>query len=199
MANEELVQPKVAATTPTETPAASVSIPDEVLQIPAMQALFAGQPAALSASIADFTKRPEGKLIQQHRDSLMKAGISLYRGLDGDTGVVFNQAYLSGPELQAADKAGQLSQVAPSFDAVNSEVAKSGANNPVLNAKAPAGFRTAPVPDAPQMSSAVPPASSGVQRQAMAARVQNLQPSGPISGPKPGSGRLLNVALTPVI
>lgn len=170
-----------------------------MLQIPAMQALFAGQPAAVSASITDFAKRPEGKLIQQNKDALMKAGINLYRGLDGDTGVVFNQAYLSGPELQAADKAGQLTQVAPPFDTVNSEVAKSGANNPVLNAKSPSGFKTAPVPEAPQMSSAVPPASAGTQTAAQKARVQNLQPSGPVSGPKPGSGRLLNAALTPVI
>lgn len=194
---QELVQPKVAAEPQPEQ--AAFAIPDEVLQIPAMQALFAGQPAAISASIADFAKRPEGKLIQQNKDGLLKAGISLYRSLDGDTGVVFNQAFLSGPELQAADKAGQLAQIAPSFDVVNSEVAKSGANNPVLNAQTPSAFRTAPVPEAPQAASAVPPASAGTQTAAQKARVQNLQPSGPVSGPKPGSGRLLNVALTPVI
>lgn len=195
--NEELVQPKVTAAAPTKTK--GFAIPDEVLQIPAMQALFAGQPAAISASIVEFGKRPEGKLIQQNKDGLMKAGINLYRGLDGDTGVIFNQAYLSGSELQAADKAGQLSQVAPQFDAVNNAVAQSGANNPVLNAQTPSAFRTAPVPEAPQSASPVPPASAGTQKEAMKARVQNLQPKGAISGPKPGSGRLLNVALTPVI
>lgn len=199
MANEtnELVQPKVEVTSTTETK--QFAIPDEVLQIPAMQALFAGQPAAVSASITEFAKRPEGKLIQQNKDGLLKAGINLYRGLDGDTGVVFNQAYLSGPELQAADKAGQLSQIAPPFDTVNDQVAKSGANNPVLNAKSPSGFKTAPVPEAPQMASAVPPASAGVQTQAQSARVKNLTTQGPISGARPGAGRLLNTVLKPVI
>lgn len=188
---EDSVQPK----TPANDSAGS-GVPDEVLQIPAMQALFSGASPALSASLTAFANRPEGKLIQSNKDALMKAGMGLYRGLDGDTGVLFNQVYLSGPELQAADKAGQLSAIAPSFDSVNGEVAKSGSNNPVLNAAQPTGFKSAPVPAAP---SAVPPASAGTQRQAMAARVQNLQPSGPISGPKPGAGRLLNAALTPVI
>lgn len=191
----DIVQPRAGA--PTETPKASVGdIPDEVLQIPAMQALFAGSPAALSASLAAFANRPEGKLIQSNKDVLMKAGMGLYRALDGDTGVIFNQMYVNGAELQQADKAGQLAQLAPPFDSVNQSVASSGADNPVLKSgQVPNGFKTASVPAAPQSNSAVPPASAATQR----ARVANMAPKGPTSGPKPGAGRLLNSILKPVI
>lgn len=197
-----MVEPRAAAAPATEqSPKASGGgIPDEVLQIPAMQALFAGSPAALSASLAAFSNRPEGKLIQSNKDVLMKAGMGLYRALDGDTGVLFNQMYVNGAELQQADKAGQLAQIAPSFDSVNQSVGQSGADNPVLKSgNVPNGFKTASVPAAPQANSAVPPASAGVQRTAQKARTANMTPKGPISGAKPGAGRLLNSILKPVI
>lgn len=197
---DDLVQPKQSALPAAESKTPdSGGIPDEVLQIPALQALFSGSPAALSASLATFANRPEGKLIQKNISQLERAGMGRYRGLDGDTGVIFNQAYLSGEEIQAADKAGQLSQIAPAFYAVNSQVAQSGENNPVLNAQPPSGFKTAPVPSAPQSNSPVPPASANTQRQAMAARVMNMKPSSPTSGPKPGAGRLLASILKPVV
>lgn len=210
----DIVQPRAAA---TEQPTVEVEaragapeaktggggLPDAILQIPAMQALFAGQPAALSASLADFSKRPEGKLIQSNKDVLMKAGMGLYRALDGDTGVLFNQMYLNGEELKSADEAGQLAQIAPSFDQVNSSVAQSGANNPVLNAGKPSGqFKTAPVKSPPQAGSpisTVPPAGAGVQNQAQRARQKNMAPSSPTSGPRPGAGRLLASILKPVL
>lgn len=196
---QELVQPKATAPTPKESePVTDGGLSDELLQIPAVQGLMAGSPAAISATIDDFQKRPEANIIIQQKPALMKAGIGFYRALDGGTGVVFNQSYLSGDELKAADKAGQLAQIAPPFDVVNSEIAKSGANNPVINAAPPTAFRTAPVPEVPQTAN-VSSASSGVQTQSQRARVKNLQPKGPISGPKPGAGRLLNTVLTPVI
>lgn len=208
----DIVQPRAAETAPVEPRAGAEqalasktggALPAEILQMPAMQALFAGQPAALSASLADFSKRPEGKLIQSNKDVLMRAGMGLYRALDGDTGVLFNQMYLNGEELKSADQAGQLAQIAPPFDQVNSSVAQSGANNPVLNAGKPPGqFKTTPVKTPPQAASAVPtvpPASAGVQNQAQRARQKNMAPSSPTSGPKPGSGRLLASILKPVL
>lgn len=197
------VEPRAGAEQAPPAKAGGGGLPAEILQMPAMQALFSGQPAALSASLVDFAKRPEGKLIQQHKDVLMKAGMGLYRGLDGDTGVMFNQMYLNGEELKSADEAGQLAQIAPNFDQVNSSVSQSGANNPVLNASAPPGqFKTAPVKSPPQSGSpipTVPPAGAGVQNQAQRARQKNMAPSSPTSGPKPGAGRLLNSILKPVL
>lgn len=197
---EDLVKPRntVAAAPEEASEQPTSSIPDEVLQIPAMQALFAGSPAAVSASLTDFAKRPEGKLIQQNKDVLMKAGMGLYRALDGDTGILFNQMYLNGEEIKSADKAGQLAQIAPPFDTVNSEIAKSGQNNPVLNSgNVPNGFKSTSAPSAPVTN--VPPASAGVQRTAQRARTSNMTPKGPISGAKPGAGRLLNSILRPVL
>lgn len=202
---DELVQPKNQTKAAVEEAAPKVSgagsLPDEILQIPAMQALFSGSAPALSASLAAFANRPEGKLIQSNKDALMKAGMGLYRGLDGDTGVLFNQFYLNGEELKEADKNGQLAQIAPSFDSVNQSVGQSGAENPVLKAgQVPQGFKTgSSASAAPPAVGPVPPASAGTQRQAMAARVTNMKPSSPTSGPKPGSGRLLNSILKPVV
>lgn len=205
MANENLVEPLSAATAaPTVEPTTgapkakeSGGLPSELLQLPAFQALFAGQPPALSASIADFSKRPETKLVADNKDGLMRAGIGFYRSVGGDLGVVFNQMFVSGEELKAADAAGQLLEIAPPFDTVSQSVAQSGANNPVLNAQTPSGPRGAPVPTPPQSGGKSPSAAS--QRKVTAARVMNIQPGAPTSGPSPGSGRLLNSILKPVI
>lgn len=204
-----LVEPISAATAaPTVEPTAdaptapakgkgSGGLPSELLQLPAFQALFAGQPPALSAPVADFTKRPETKLVADNKSGLMKAGIGFYRSVGGDLGVVFNQMFVSGEELKAADAAGQLLEIAPPFDTVSASVAQSGANNPVLNAQTPSGPRGAPVPTPPQSGGKSPSAAS--QRKVTAARVMNIQPGAPTSGPSPGAGRLLNSILKPVI
>lgn len=201
---EPLVEPLSAATAaPTVEPTADAptkatsGLPSELLQLPAFQALFAGQPPALSASITDFAKRPETKLVADNKAGLMKAGIGFYRSVGGDLGVVFNQMFISGEELKAADSAGQLLEVAPPFDTVSQSVAQSGADNPVLNAQTPSGPRGAPVPTPPQSGGKSPSAAS--QRKVTAARVTNIQPGPPTSGPAPGQGRLLASILKPVI
>lgn len=199
---DELVQPKnTTPAAPGESASkATSSLPDEILQIPAMQALFSGSPAALSASLAQFGQRPEGKLIQSNKDVLMKAGMGLYRALDGDTGVLFNQFYLNGEELKEADKNGQLAQIAPSFDGVNQSVGQSGAENPVLKAgQVPQGFKTGSSASAAPVVGPVSPASAGTARQAMSARISNMKPQKPTEGAKPGGGRLLASILKPVI
>jgi hypothetical protein len=208
MANGSLVEPLATAqATPppveptTEAPASSPTgeLPEEVLKLPAFQALFSGQPPALSASIKGFEKRPEGKLITKNQKPLQEAGIAFYRGLGGDLGVLFNQMYVSPDEIKAADTAGQLAQIAPDFDTVNSEVAKSGKNNPVLSAKGPpAGGRTGPVPAPPQLANVAPQPASA-QRATQKARVMNTQIGAPTSGPAPGGGQLLRQILKPVI
>jgi hypothetical protein len=176
-------------------------IPQEVLAIPAMQAILAGQPAAVSAPITEFEKRPEAKLIMDHKDVLIKAGFGLYRSLSGDIGVLFNSFHIHPEELKQADQAGQLQQVAPSFDQVNDSVAKSGADHPILKATtAPGGPKPAPMPSPPQMGSPVTsPAPAAVQTKLSTARTRNLMPGAPTSGPQPGAGRLLNSILKPVL
>lgn len=202
-----VAQPAPEPTTEAEAPQAATedaskeSIPKEILAIPAMQAILAGQPAAVSAPIEEFAQRPEAKLIMDNKDVLLKAGFGLYRSLSGDIGVVFNSFHMHPEELKQADQAGQLQQVAPSFDQVNDAVAKSGADHPILKADtAPGGPKPAPMPQPPQMSSAVTsPAPSAVQTGLSSARTRNLMPGAPTSGPQPGAGRLLNSILKPVL
>ena len=194
------VEPTTPESPAAPSPAKAGAIPDEVLSIPAVQAVLAGKPAAVSAPIEEFAKRPEAAAIVENKDALLKAGFGLYRSLAGNVGVLFNTLHLHPEELKQADKAGQLLKIAPSFDQVNAAVSSSGANHPILNTTSvPAGPKGAPMPTPPQAATApMPPPPASVQKRAMNARVTNLQPGAPTSGPQPGAGRLLNSILKPV-
>lgn len=213
MAEELIVEPRNAAVpvepiapVAEETEAAPTGeLNDEVLQIPAMQALIAGSPPALSANLATIGKLPEAQIIAANKDGLMSAGIGLYRSLDGANGVFFNQLFVSPDEIKAADQAGTLMELAPPFESVNAEVAKSGANNPVLNAaERPAGFATnGRMPTAATQGVPVQPPQTqqpaSVQKSLANDRVKNMQIGPPTSGPAPGQGKLLRAILRPVI
>lgn len=202
-----VVEPKkkqMAATPPKPDPASPPApaedtggdIPEEVASIPAVQGLLVGQPAAVSARLEEFANRPEGQLIAKNAGALTGAGFGLYRSKAGDTGVLFNQRYVHGEQLKAADLAGTLLELAPSFDAVNQQLSQAGADHPMMNAAAgPEGFAGAPMPQAPTPAGAMPaPAPVSTQR----AKAQALVPQGPISGARPGAGRILNSILKPV-
>jgi hypothetical protein len=182
-----------------EAPALS----DDLLKIPAMMGLLAGQPAALSAPLETFQKKPEAKIIQQNLPALESAGMGRYRSLAGDTAVLFNRFYVSPEEIQSADQAGQLTQIAPPFDQVNAAISGKGAkDHPALQEgrKVPGGFKMG-TPNPPQSASPVsaPPPSAEKDMRAQQARMKNMQPGSPTSGPKPGAGRLLNQILKPVL
>lgn len=197
-------QPPVEPTQPQE---AKGGLPDALIQIPAMQALLAGKPPALSFD-QGFKNKDEANLITGSKDALMKAGIGFYRSLSGDLGVMFNQLHIHGSDLQAADKAGKLLTIAPPFDSINSQVAKSGDKNPILGVdKTSNGFASPQsVQSPPQANTGMAPAPelpASKPRQEpqklLAARVKNLQPGSPTSGPVPGAGRFLNQVLKPVV
>lgn len=185
-------------------PKAGAELPNELLQIPAIQGLLAGSPPAVSASLADFANRPEGKLIAANKEPLMNAGMGLYRSVGGDIGVIFNRMFVSDQEISNADKAGQLPQVAPPFDQVNQQLASAGQNHPILNPnlQTPTGLKTAP----PAAVGAMPAASPApgampapTPAKVTAAKARNIPLGSPTSGPKPGAGRLLNSILKPVV
>lgn len=190
---EAEVTPKPGAEAPK---AASGTLSDDLLQIPAMQALFSGQPAALSTPIKEFSSRPEAKIIEDNKDAIQRAGVGFYRSLAGDLGVLFNQLHIAGQDLVEADKAGRLTEVAPPFDEVNQAVSTSGEANPVLSAQVPGGAKTANVA-APAPSPAPAPAS--VQNKLTTARLKNMALGSPTSGPQPGAGRVLNTLLKPAV
>lgn len=218
-----VVEPAVGAVAPTEAPAVEPKDPnaaaaptaakggggldDSIIRIPAMQALLSGSPPALSFD-QGFTNREEAKTIQTNKDALLKAGIGFYRSLAGDHGVLFNQFYVHGTDLQAADKAGKLLAIAPPFDTINQEVSKSGDGNPVNKIQSiPGGFANPQSTGAPPQAaqgvsvpvSAQPTGSNSQTSKLIAQQVKNLQPGSPTSGPVPGAGRFLNAIQRPVI
>lgn len=203
MANEITVEARPAATpAPADEPTGGIELPDSLIQIPAMQALTAGQPSAFSALLTDFEKLPEAKIIADNKDSLMKAGYGLYRSLDGAQGVIFNQLFVSPDEIKAADAAGTLLELAPPFAELNAAIGSSGSENPVLvEGERPTGFKVgggAVAPMAPTTEAPKPMASSA-QKTLANKRAANMQPGAPTSGASPGSGRLLNSILKPVL
>lgn len=210
MPNTSIVEPKITAqpAAPVEptadaAPDQASGLPEELLRTPAMQAVLAGAPPAVSDNLK--SKRPEFAQIARHKDSLLSAGLGLYRSLSGDTGVLFNQLYINGNDLLAADKAGQLLAVAPPVDQVAAEIAKSGMNNPIFTRESvPTGAAAPASSEPPQSASGLlaggaTPQNSELQSKVLGARLKNAAPGAPTSGPAPGRGRLLNKILSPVI
>lgn len=193
------IDPQAAESAPAE--GGGTELPDEILKIPAFGPLMAGAPPALSTNIKSLDKTEEGKTIAKNAKPLQAAGIGFYRALSGDIGVIFNQLYITGEAIKQADEAGQLTQLAPDFNTVNSEAAKAGPINPVLTAGAPPEAPPiAPAPEPPQMSSGrLPPPPASTETKLAGARAKNLSPGSPTSGPAPGRGRLLNNLLKPAI
>lgn len=201
---EMTVEPRAGATPPPPAPAPTggVELPDELLKIPAVQAITAGQPAAFSALLTEFEKLPEAVIIADNKDSLMKAGYSFYRSLDGNFGVVLNQLFVSPDEIKAADQAGTLQEIAPPFTELNAAIGSSGGDNPVLQENArPSGFKigsAAAAPAPPSVSKSKPP-PAGVQKTLASKRSQNMQPTSPTAGAGAGQGNLLRSIMRPVL
>jgi hypothetical protein len=223
MTPEALVQPKTAAPAgadavtpinpaPEAAPTAQAApgevgqgppVDDAIFKIPAFAGLFAGHPSAFSANGEAMAKTTEGKLIAKNADGLKQMGIGLYRSLGGDLGVLFNQMFITGEELKAADAAGTLTELAPDFDQVNAQISGLGPEEHPASKKQerPTGFRTAPAPTPPQSQSPVrapaPPTKAEAKLQNR--RMTQMQPGAPTSGANPGAGRLLNQILKPVL
>ena len=204
----ELVQPLSETPTPEVSPTVVVpetaaDWPKELVESNVMQALVAGAPPAVSGNIKDFSKRPEGKVLTQHRDLLSQAGMAFYRSLDGDLGVIFNQRFVNPEQVRQADQAGQLTQIAPPFDSVEREISKSGLKHPAIQpGSSPSGFAQSPAPVAGQMpapSAPVAPPPASAQRKSLTAKISNAQPGSPTSGTVPGAGTILRSILKPVV
>lgn len=200
MNGDNLVEPRDPMAAPAaETEAApadtGADLPDEVLQVPALQGVFAGNPPAVSAQVEAFQKLPEAQVIVKNKDALSAAGMGFYRSLAGDIGVLFNRLYVQPEEIQAADKAGKLLEIAPPFEQVNQQIAGAGAEHPALkhDGNVPTAFKSVAPPAVAQP--AAPPAPAGVQKKIATARVNASAQQSPTSGPRPGGGRILNAVL----
>ena len=174
-----------------------------MIKVPALQALLAGAPPAVSMTLKGSEDRDEVKMLAEHKDELLKAGFAFYRSMSGDLGVMYNSLRIHPQDLQAADKQGKLRALAPDFDLVNHEVAKMGLKHPIHFATPPTGLAAPTATTPPQAASGAlpltPPPAAAVQRKLAQARIMNLQPGAPTSGPEPGGGRLLNQVLKGVV
>lgn len=193
--------PAAPAEAETQQPA---GLPDDLIGIPAIQALLAGSPAALSMKLKGSEDRDEVALVTKHQDALHQAGMMFYKSISGERGV-FNALRIHPQDIAAADKAGQLLKVAPDFDQVNHEMSKMGLKHPALTATAPPAALATPQSAAapPQAASGqlplVPPAPAAVARKLAAQRILNILPGAPSTGPSPGAGRIMNSVLKPVV
>lgn len=131
----------------------------------------------------------------------MKAGMGLYRSLQGDIGVLFNRLFVSDQEIMDADKSGTLMKVAPGFDEVNSQISKAGDKHPILNKdfQTPTGFKTGTPPAIGAGPALTAPAAPPAPPKIVAGKARNIGAGSPTSGPKPGAGRLINQILKPVV
>jgi hypothetical protein len=148
--------------------------------------------------------RKEVKLIADNKGVLTQAGFGFYRSLDGKKGVMFNALHVHPQDLQAADRQGKLLQVAPDWDLVNHAIAKMGLNHPIHSMQAPPAGFAPPTPQAPPQAASgmlplMPPPPASVGNKMASARIANIQPGAPTSGPSPGAGRLLNSVLRGVV
>lgn len=170
------------------------------LALPEIQALLSGSPAAVSTPVA--TKNPDVATMWNERDALGQYGLGFYKSLGGDMGVIFNGMYLPVEQLEAADKAGQLLQVAPPMEQVRTSVVAGGAaNHPALTAQTPAAPPASSPPAPRQTASGVltPKPSQTSLRRLQGARAKALEPGGPTTGMRPGAGRILNLLNRPTI
>lgn len=172
-----------ASETVSET---EVTLPDEVLEIPAMYGLLNGAPPAIYADMK--RQDPQLKVLGDHAQELGQAGIGFYQSKDGQLGVLYNSAYVDEQQLQQADQAGKLTEVAAPYDEVTQSFNAAAGLPPA--AGAPQGPANAPLQPTPTASGNPP--TSKTQQKLATARVNNLNPGSPTSGPRPGAGRILN-------
>ena len=175
-------------------PANSESVPDtaaplppEVLELPAMYGLLHGAPPAIYAPVD--AQAPEFEVVAQYAPQLVEAGFGFYTSQDKKLGVVFNSTYVTEEQIREADKAGKLTEVAVPYETVRDQYG-SAISGELLPA--------APPPVAPTVAAGSPP-SARSQSKITTARVKNLSPGAPTSGPRPGAGRILNNIIKPVV
>lgn len=190
-------------TPPTDTPQEQAAeLPPALLKLHPIQALIAGTPPAVSAPISSFKHAEEAKTIVQRAPQMQEAGFGFYKSLNNETGAIYNALHIHPADLQAADKAGKLEQLAPPWNRVDHVISQSGKNHPALSRTAVPSALASPTPVAPPQagSGMMPkPEPAAAQTRQATARLMALQPGAPTSGPAPGQGRLLNSILKPVV
>lgn len=174
----------VPANSEEAAPAEDTSgIPEAVLEIPLMKGMLEGAPSAVFAPVG--SKSPEIATVLKHGEALNKAGFGFFRDEKNKLDVFFNTRYTSPDLVRAAAKKNKIPEIAsPLLETI-------AQFNGAVGIPATAGGVTA---SAGGMPSSVP-----VDSPLNTARLNNLEPGAPTSGPQPGAGRVLNNLLKPTI
>lgn len=151
-------------------------------------------PATVAPKDAEF---PELKTVSKHLKDLGAAGFGIYQTKDKSQVVFFNGLFITPDDVKAADKAGTLDKIAVPYADLRTALEGGGAE---AGGAAP-GPEAAGAPNVAAAAPAAPGAQpdASVDARLNAARITNLNPGAPTSGPAPGSGRLLNNILKPAI
>lgn len=177
--DENVVIPDNAEAAPAEDNDTS-GIPEAVLQMPIFQGLLTGAPAAVYTPSG--TKTPETETVVKYGKELNQAGFGFFRDSKNKLDVFYNTSFLSPEFIKTAAEKGKIPEVASPLSEVNSAV--SAAIGAPAGGSAPmGGDMSLNLPNTPVNT----------------ARINNLQPGSPTSGPSPGAGRVLNNLTKPVI
>lgn len=177
--DENVILPANSEVAPTEDNDTS-GIPEAVLELPIFQGLLTGAPAAVYTPSG--TKTPETETIVKYGKELNQAGFGFFRDSKNKLDVFYNTSFLSPEFIKTAADKNKIPEVASPLSEVNAAV--SAAVGPPAGEVAPMGGST-------EMNLPNTPVNT--------ARINNLQPGSPTSGPQPGSGRILNSLLKPTI
>lgn len=171
----------IPANSEPEAPSEDTSgVPSEVLELPIMRALLEGSPPALWAP--QGTKGPEIATVLKHGEALNKIGIGFYRSSKSKLDLVFNTRFVDPALIKAADAKNKLKEVASPLLEVMSQI-NGAVGEPVGVTASAAGM----------------PSSAPLDTPLNTARLGNLEPGAPTSGPVPGQGRVLSSLLKPTL
>lgn len=161
----------------------SSGIPEEVLALPIMAGLLNGAPPAVYTPVG--SKSEEISIVLKHGKELNAAGFGFFRDEKNKLDVFYNSKFLDPKLIEAAAKKNKIPEVASDLATVTAQ----------LNGAAGEAGGVTPTPSAGGMPSGAVLPDTPVNT----ARLGNLQPGAPTSGPMPGSGRILNSIVKPVI
>lgn len=176
--------PAAPAPAPTEDDGGA-GVPEALAKLPTFNLLLQGKPPAVWAS-KDSTA-PEVKVFAEHMPELAKLGFGAYITKSQPGAVLFNMAHIDPKQIVLADEKGELSAVAPPIEEVNVAIADG------LKASPPAPAE-APMPAGAPMAAPTP-----TNKPLNTARIKNVTPGSPSSGPVPGQGRVMNSILKEAI
>jgi hypothetical protein len=176
-------------------PEAESPIPDEVAKNPVVVSVLTGSVPGVLVRPLYY---PEAyKLGTEFGEDIRGLGLEFYGAQDGST-VLYNPAKVTTEELAAADKEGVLSEMLPDYEQLTGET-------PQTPPKGAEGFQS---PDSllkvagtprTMAQGGTPKPDRDAQQKINTARVNNMLPSGPVSGALPVSGATSRALAKPAI